>query len=227
MTYAGQALSRQCTGQEKPERWYQASGGVHVRSVEEGQLGDSPAIRDMAGRGYIQNTMYSGLAGGKRGELVAKKGKTTPRRMEMDERQAAAMNLRRRGISYERIAVELGYASPSGAYEAVKAGMLRTLREPADELRQLELDRLDDMLEAISENIMAGDLDSIATALRISERRAKLLGLDKPAPLVNMRVDSLNVGESDFANMGKDELRALIRRETKADGECVGGAGEA
>lgn len=152
---------------------------------------------------------------------MARKCKTTPKRIEKDERQAAAMNLRKCGISYDRIAAELGYASASGAYEAVKAGLAKTLREPADELRQLELDRLDAMLEAISENVMAGDLDNIATALRISERRARLLGLDRPMPVVAMRVDSMTVGESDFARMSTDELRELIRREAGKDDDCV------
>lgn len=150
---------------------------------------------------------------------MARKGRTTPKRIEKDERQAAAMNLRKCGVPYDRIAAELGYASASGAYEAVKAGLMKTLREPADELRQLELDRLDAMLEAISENVMAGDLDSIAAALRISERRARLLGLDRPAPVVAMRVDSLTVGENDFTKMTTDELRELVRREAENDGD--------
>lgn len=117
------------------------------------------------------------------------KGKTSPYQMEAEERQAAAMELRKRGVSYARIAAELGYASPSGAYEAVKAGMMKTLREPADELRKLEMDRLDDMLESIGEGLLAGDLDSIGMALRIAERRARLLGLDMKESALNLKLD--------------------------------------
>ncbi len=106
------------------------------------------------------------------------KAKTRPGQIEAEERQAAALNLRKCGVTFEEIARQVGYASASGAYEAVKSAMKKTLREPAEELRGLELARLDTMLEAISENVLAGDLDAIATALRISERRSRLLGLD-------------------------------------------------
>lgn len=88
------------------------------------------------------------------------------------------MELRKAGCSFQEIADELDYASPSGAYEAVKAALDRTLREPADELRKVELERLDTMWAAVWENALAGDLDSIAAALRIAERRSRLLGLD-------------------------------------------------
>ena len=106
------------------------------------------------------------------------RAKTAPSRIEAEERQAAALNLRKAGVSFEEIARQTGYASASGAYEAVKAAMAKTLREPANELRELELARLDGMLEAISEAVMAGDLNAIGMALRISERRSRILGLD-------------------------------------------------
>ena len=90
------------------------------------------------------------------------------------------------------IASELGFSSPSGAYEAVKAGLNKTLREPADDLRQLELTRLDAMLESISESVLAGDLDAISTALRISERRSRLLGLDRREAPLSIKLPKLN-----------------------------------
>ena len=48
-------------------------------------------------------------------------------------------------------------------------------------LRQTELDRLDSYLAAMADQIREGDTAAIAVALRISERRAKLLALDAPA----------------------------------------------
>lgn len=50
--------------------------------------------------------------------------------------------------------------------------------ETPDELRRLEAARLDEMLASVAEGILAGDLNAVAAALRIQERRARLLGLD-------------------------------------------------
>lgn len=119
--------------------------------------------------------------------------KTSPGRIEAAERQAEAMRLRRAHVSFEDIARELGYASASGAYHAVRAGLDKTLREPADELRKLELDRLDEMAQCIWENVLAGDLDSIGTALRIAERRARLLGLDIKESTLKHKIDAEGV----------------------------------
>lgn len=116
--------------------------------------------------------------------------KTSPKQIRAEERQAAAVNLRKAHVTYEEIARQLGYANASCAYHAVKTAMEKTLREPADELRQLELSRLDEMSQSIWENVLAGDLDSIATAIRISERRARLLGLDVKDSTLKLELES-------------------------------------
>lgn len=56
--------------------------------------------------------------------------------------------------------------------------MKKTLQEPADDLRRLELSRLDEALRAIWPKVKKGDLFAIDRYLKISERRAKLVGLD-------------------------------------------------
>lgn len=119
------------------------------------------------------------------------KQKTRPAQIRTEERQAEALRLRKRGVTFEEIAHQVGYATPSGAYEAVKSAMAKTLREPADELRQLELARLDSMLEAIIEKVLSGDLDAIGTALRISERRSRLLGLDRRETPIKTKLSKL------------------------------------
>lgn len=131
--------------------------------------------------------------------------KTSPARIEVDEKQVAALNLRKAGATFQEIASELGYASASGAYEAVKSGLDKTLREPAEELRKLELERLDVMWTAVWENALAGDLDAIATALRISERRARLLGLDTKE--LKHRFDMENVKNFQALMIAKDRMK--------------------
>lgn len=96
-------------------------------------------------------------------------------------RQLEALRLRRQGKAYSEIAQELGYKSGSGAHAAVKGALKKTLQEAADDLRKIENARLDAMLLALWPAIEKGDARAIAAAVKISERRAKLNGLDEPA----------------------------------------------
>lgn len=104
-------------------------------------------------------------------------------KVQAHENQMKALALRKAGVSYQSIADAIGYKDPSGAWRAVKSALKLTLQEPAEELRTLELARLDDMLKAIASHVQAGNLTAIDRALKIQDRRAKLLGLDMPAKL--------------------------------------------
>lgn len=122
------------------------------------------------------------------------------RTAETAERDAEACRLRSRGMSYRDIARELGYASMGGAYRAVQRALADIVREPAEEARQLELDRLDAALEAVMK-VMATEhvviqhgrvveldgrpvpddapvLAAVDRIVKLSESRRKLLGLD-------------------------------------------------
>ena len=103
--------------------------------------------------------------------------------VQASEKQIQALTLRKAGVGYIDIAKALGYKDHSGAWRAVKAALKRTQQEPADELRTLELVRLDDMLKAIAPHVSAGNLTAIDRALKIQQRRAALLGLDMPAKM--------------------------------------------
>ena len=106
-------------------------------------------------------------------------GATTPARLNARKRQQDALELRKSGASYDQIAAALGYANRSGAYKAV-TGLLERMdleTEPQVVLN-LELARLDTMQRALAPNVLKGKPEAINSALRIMERRAKLLGLD-------------------------------------------------
>ncbi|KWW97367.1 hypothetical protein LI90_4339 (plasmid) [Carbonactinospora thermoautotrophica] len=102
---------------------------------------------------------------------------------ETIEKERRALQMRRAGLTLDDIARELGYTHRSSARKAVQRALKRTLQEDADELRALEADRLDRLQAAIWSKAMAGDLQAVDRVLRISERRARLLGLDLPARL--------------------------------------------
>lgn len=108
------------------------------------------------------------------------------RRIAREKREATkqkerdALELRTAGYGWQEIADELKYTNASGAWKAVDRLLAKVIREPAEQLIALELRRLDDMLQAIYSLILAGNLGAIDRGLKIQERRAKLLGLDRP-----------------------------------------------
>lgn len=109
--------------------------------------------------------------------MAVDKNKSDPR-ISVADRQRQALELRKAGLSYDLIARRLKYRSRSGAHKAVQTALKKTLREPADELRQLELERLDAMLLGLWPQAQRGNQGAVDRVLKIMERRAKLLGLD-------------------------------------------------
>lgn len=69
--------------------------------------------------------------------------------LETAERDAEAARLRLRGWSYRRIATEMGYAAHTSARDAVLRCVSAVRGELADDVRQIELERLDAMYEAV------------------------------------------------------------------------------
>jgi len=114
---------------------------------------------------------------------MSRRQKTSPKKIEREERARKALALRRAGLDYDRIAQETGYANRSGAYKAV-AGLLaervKASESVADGVIDLELERLDVMLVGIWDKARRGDLHAVDRVIRIGERRAKLLGIDSP-----------------------------------------------
>lgn len=123
--------------------------------------------------------------------------------MKSLERMNRALELRKGGVSYAFIASELGYASPSGAHKAVMSALKKTLQEPADELRQLEVERLDALLAVMwSRKSIPDFTDRI---LKIMERRAKLLGLDAPTRANISGELSILIDWDDASGFGNDQ----------------------
>jgi len=109
---------------------------------------------------------------------MANSSKSSPRRIEARERSARALELRKQGYTFEQIASALGYRGRQGAFESVMSALREEIREPAAELRSLDLERMDALWRAQYPAAVAGDVVALNACLRILERRAKLLGLD-------------------------------------------------
>lgn len=110
--------------------------------------------------------------------------KTSKRRIKAVERQRNALELRKAGATYQKIAEQLHYRGPSGAYKAVMCALKKTLQEPARDVRLLELGRLDALYIEVYRMARKGVLGAVDRCLRIMERRSKLLGLDAPSQIL-------------------------------------------
>lgn len=121
---------------------------------------------------------------GQKRRKPGKKGRgeslTSKRRIEAKERVAQAIELRKAGATYQRIADTVGYNSEQAAHKAVTDALVAMLREPAEELRLLEVERLDSLFLSAFPLAKQGVMTAIDRCLRIMERRARLLGLDAP-----------------------------------------------
>lgn len=101
------------------------------------------------------------------------------------ERQLQAVELRKSGLSYREIGKRLD-CSHEQARRDIESELKRLASERADkteELRQLELERLDMLLKGLWPMAAVGNTGAVMSWLKVSERRAKLLGLDAPTHL--------------------------------------------
>jgi hypothetical protein len=148
------------------------------------------------------------------------KGETPQDRVNRD---LAILNMRLHGLTFHEIARKLPEAgfrrvSVSRIF-AIVVKKLRSCREqPARELRQLELLRLDQLQAAHYKAAMGGDAAAASRVLSIMDRRAKLLGLDSGAEAASSldeardsllkKLDSLARGHSAPAKAKSGEADA-------------------
>jgi len=100
---------------------------------------------------------------------------------EQFDKENQVLELRRAGETWERIAKAVGYANASGAQKAYQRVVIRVQRDTVDDIRDLELDRLDRLQRAYwTPAILERDKRAAELVLKIMDRRAKLLGIDAP-----------------------------------------------
>lgn len=105
------------------------------------------------------------------------------------DRAIKAMELRIAGLQYAEIAKTLGYNSEQAAWKAVHDLLRRTEQDTAATFRYMQITRLDTALSSIWTDVLKGNVKAIGAFLKIEDRRARLLGLD--------RVTNLNIDLSD------------------------------
>lgn len=103
----------------------------------------------------------------------------TKKRKEIAERQKAALALALKGLTRREIGEQLG-VSHSTIVQDIKAALRDIPKEEADTLRAKESARLDKLQAAVWDRALDGYLYAVDRAVKIIDRRAKLLGLDAP-----------------------------------------------
>lgn len=109
---------------------------------------------------------------------------TAPRKSRITkarrERMAKALKLREAGANVRDIGAQLGVSHTQAAND-IRDALREIIREPAEDVLQLELARLDNLfLIAFQKARKDQDTKAIDSAVRIMDRRAKYLGLDNP-----------------------------------------------
>jgi DNA-binding transcriptional MerR regulator len=137
-------------------------------------------------------------------------------RASQKERRQQALSLLMAGFSFEQIGARMDM-SESTAKTLIGRLLSRVVNEAAEEMRALENARLDRAQTAIWSKVIAGDLASIDVFLRISQRRAKMNGLDEPTRVnlsINVRqemeqalnqLESVVLGEATVVDADPDE----------------------
>lgn len=137
---------------------------------------------------------------------MPKAPRTSPQTVRSTVRSRAALDLRAQGFSYSDIADRLGIGR-STAHRYVTqelAYLAQECREDAEQIRTLELQRLDTLYVIAVGAALDGDLAGVDRCIKIAERRAKLLGLDQAQRVEHSGqvtwVDLVRIATNDIDN---------------------------
>lgn len=132
---------------------------------------------------------------------------STRDRSRIAENRALAVRLREAGAPYRSIARQLD-VSVGRAHQLVMEALAANTVEAVDSLRQIESQRLDAMQAALWPQALSGNVRAIDTLIRLSARRARLLGLDTQQDITVVTVEYRERFEAEF-----DRLVAAMSEE--------------
>ena len=145
---------------------------------------------------------------------------------ETRQKMVQAANLRKQGHSYPYISTTLG-CSRSYAEKLVRKALKEIISDTFEELLKLELMRLDELFQPAFQAATQLDgqgnpifnKEATETALKLMERRARFLGLDKP---VKTELNAnLNMSDSNVQYYIPDNGRGLPAGLIIENGEII------
>jgi hypothetical protein len=161
-------------------------------------------------------------------EIMHKNGKTST---QIGIEVAACYSLRLRGLTHQQIVEALAERNPpiiicsKTVQRRLQSEIDMKVQPLAKEVRAMELDRLDHYLAKLDPGVEGGDPVSINTALRVGERRSKLLGLDAPTQ-TDTTITNVTVASGDLiALLAAAKQRELTKEAAIIEGEIIEDAG--
>lgn len=116
------------------------------------------------------------------------------------------------GWSYRSIAAH-EQCHTSTAHERVQSALRNMVKEPCEDVRILELYRLDAMLAVAQERAETGDDAAIKSVLAIQDRRARYLGLDITRTEVTVRAAAVVLTPEQERQLAESYLASLEPRD--------------
>jgi hypothetical protein len=98
-------------------------------------------------------------------------------------KRVLAVELLADGLSYSEIAERVGFRHRASAFRAVSQALAEREVAGVDDLRAIEVARLDRLQTALWDKALMGDTRAVAGVVRIIAMRVRLLGLDRQGPL--------------------------------------------
>lgn len=109
-------------------------------------------------------------------------------------KRTRAVELAAAGHSYDQIAHEVGFSHRGSAHRAVYKALGEREAEAVDDLRRLELDRLDALQTALWGRAMRGEVAAANLVLKVIDQRVRVLGLQTAKSMKSASPQVLVVG---------------------------------
>ena len=132
--------------------------------------------------------------------------KSSPRRVIAKERRRKALELRKAGVTFQASADTVGFRSAQAAYDSVDRALRQFARPPAEQLRELEIRRLDAMLQVVWPFVIAPTVKTVPMGQQVAMQvwdEAKFLAIDRCLRILAQRARLLGLevsSESPFGN---------------------------
>lgn len=170
---------------------------------ETGQLVTRRPIRD-----YVKKSVT------KKGRRKKPSPAMIAKREEDRRRAESALELRKAGVTYQKIADSLGYSSAGAAKNAVDRLLKRQEFEAAKDVVLIDLQRLDEYQARCTERLRnSGDLGQIDRLMRIMEMRYRIIGVNEETSAELQQHFGLNVvnkGVMVVQGSEQDFVRAMM-----------------
>jgi hypothetical protein len=159
-------------------------------------------------------------------------GADNAQQLDTQKRRAFVLELRKGGMTYRQISDaairRFGIQNLPKGWDCRYAAMdvkrelekIQSINEQqAEDVRAIELERLDAILASIWARVKRGDLAAIDRVLKVMRRRADLMGLDAPSKHQLLDIDLSQLTDSQLARIadGEDIISVLATPGASGD----------